>query len=58
MVMELVKKYGFRVGLAIVVGSHIYMALYGLPESQMMWHWVSNIFAGVLIYFGDKTPLF
>ena len=56
--MEYIKRWGFLTGLTIVVGTHVYMAVYGLPESQVIWHWVTNIIAGILIYFGDKKTLF
>ena len=40
-------------GLAIVVGTHVYMLYAGLPESQHMPHAVLNLGAAGLIYYGD-----
>jgi len=56
--MELIKRYGYRIGLGIVLFTHLYMAIYGLPDSQHMAHYIANIVAVILIYFGEKTSIF
>lgn len=39
----------FWIGIIIVLGTHIYMALYGLPPEQMFGHAILNIIAGLCI---------
>jgi len=45
------KKISFWVGIVLVVATHIYMLLSGLPESQMSAHAVLNLVAAGLIVF-------
>ena len=45
------KKISFWVGVALVVATHIYMLLSGLPESQMTAHAALNLVAAGLIVF-------
>ncbi len=42
----------YGVGLIIVLGTHIYMLIAGLPAEQMMPHAVLNIVAAVLLAAG------
>lgn len=44
----------FAIGLLIVIGTHIYMLVAGLPASQMMPHAVLNLVAAVLMIWGWK----
>jgi len=44
-------KWTFWVGVLIVIATHIYMLLAGLPQSQMAAHAVLNLVAaGLLLY--------
>ncbi len=42
----------YLVGLFIVLGTHVYMLVAGLPASQMMGHAILNLLAGVLLAAG------
>jgi len=42
----------YGIGLLIVVGSHIYMLVAGLPEDQMIPHAIVNLVAAALLAFG------
>ena len=42
-------------GLVIVFGSHVYMLLAGLPESQMTGHALLNLLAGIVLATGWLT---
>ncbi len=42
----------YGIGLVIVLGTHIYMLVAGLPVEQMMPHAVLNIVAAVLLAAG------
>ncbi|MCE9585744.1 hypothetical protein K8R04_00285 [Candidatus Uhrbacteria bacterium] len=44
--------WSFWVGAVIVVATHIYMLVAGLPASQMMGHAILNLVAGALVIFG------
>lgn len=41
-------KWSFWLGMLIVVGSHIYMLVYGLPQEQMVPHAIVNLVAAGL----------
>jgi hypothetical protein len=41
-------------GLAIVVLTHLYMLMYGMPSSSMAVHAYLNLAAAALIIFGGK----
>ena len=45
------KKIAFWIGIGIVVATHIYMLVAGLPASQMMAHAVLNLVAAGLMVF-------
>ncbi|MCH8049620.1 hypothetical protein IH979_02820 [Patescibacteria group bacterium] len=50
--MQRTKKWiawSYGIGLLIVIGSHIYMLAYGLPEAQTIPHAVINLVAAVLL---------
>lgn len=36
---------------SIIFGSHVYMIVYGLPESQMVAHAIGNIVAGGILWY-------
>ena len=40
--------WSFWIGMIIVVGSHIYMLVYGLPENQFTGHAIANLVAAGL----------
>ncbi len=42
----------YGVGLFIVVVTHIYMLVFGLPAEQVAAHSLFNIFAGILLAAG------
>ena len=42
----------YIIGLVIVLGTHIYMLMYGLPQSQMMAHAILNLVAACLLATG------
>ncbi len=44
--------WSFWIGAVIVLATHIYMLVAGLPDSQMMGHAILNLVAAVLIIFG------
>lgn len=44
--------WSFRIGVILVVFTHLYMLFFGLPEAQMMAHAILNLFAAVLILLG------
>lgn len=44
-------KVSFWLGIAIIVASHIYMLMAGLPSSMMMGHAILNLVAAALILF-------
>ena len=50
----MVHKVAFWLGIAIVVASHIYMLVAGLPEAQMMGHAVLNLVAAAFILFSVR----
>lgn len=39
----------YGAGLVIVLGTHVYMLAYGLPEAQMTGHAWLNLVAGLLL---------
>jgi len=43
------KTWFFRLGMLIVVGSHIYLLVYGLPAEQLVAHSIANFVAAGLI---------
>lgn len=43
--------WSFWLAMIIVVGSHIYMLVYGLPDNQLTGHAVVNLVAGGLFGF-------
>lgn len=43
------KKYAFYIGLFILVVTHIYMLIVGLPANQIVSHSVLNLIAGGLL---------
>jgi len=45
------KQISFGIGMVIVVGTHIYMLLAGLPANQMTAHAIINLVAGGLIIY-------
>ncbi len=55
MVTKKVKNILFWVGVGIVVLTHLYMLVAGLPSSMMMGHAVLNLVAAGLIMFGRKS---
>lgn len=52
--MANLKNLLFWTGFAIVLVSHIYMLVAGLPASMMMGHALLNIVASGLIVYGKK----
>ncbi len=44
--------WSYYIGLAIVIATHVYMLIAGLPTNQMTGHAVLNLVAAVLIAFG------
>jgi len=42
------KTWSFRLGMLIVVGSHIYLLMYGLPAEQLVAHSIANFVAAGL----------
>ena len=44
-------KVAFWLGIGIVVATHIYMLISGLPDSQMMMHAILNLIGAGLIVF-------
>ncbi|MFO0764950.1 MAG: hypothetical protein U0487_02800 [Patescibacteria group bacterium] len=44
--------WSYYIGLALVVLTHIYMLVAGLPASQMMGHAIINLVAAALIGYG------
>lgn len=42
-------QWAYYIGILIVVGTHIYMLVSGLPESQMMAHAWANLAASALL---------
>ena len=55
MVAKKTKNIVFWVGVGIVVATHIYMLIAGLPQSQMMGHALLNLVAVGLIVYGRKA---
>lgn len=51
--MKNLGKISFWAGMIIVIGTHIYMLVAGLPESQMMGHAIINLVAAALICYGS-----
>lgn len=45
-------RWSFWLGALIVVLTHIYMLVAGLPVSMMMGHAILNLIAGALLIFG------
>jgi hypothetical protein len=45
-------KWSFWIGAVIVVVTHIYMLVAGLPASQMIGHAILNLVAAALVIFG------
>ncbi len=43
-----VSQWAYYIALVIIIGSHIYMLVAGLPESQMIAHAILNLVAAVL----------
>ena len=46
------KDVSFWIGIAIVIATHIYMLVAGLPQDQMMPHAILNLIAGGLVLGG------
>jgi len=46
------KTYSYWIGILIVLGTHVYMLGFGLPESQMLGHAILNLVAGGLLLAG------
>ncbi|QQR60505.1 hypothetical protein IPH19_03785 [Candidatus Uhrbacteria bacterium] len=44
--------WSFWIGAVIVLVTHVYMLVAGLPASQMMGHSILNLVAGALVIFG------
>ncbi len=44
--------WSYYIGLAIVLATHVYMLVAGLPADQMTGHAVLNLVAAALIAFG------
>ncbi len=44
-------RWAFWVGAVIVIATHIYMLVAGLPASQMMAHAILNLVAAALMVF-------
>jgi len=42
-------RWAYWIGIIVIFGTHIYMLVYGLPESQMTAHAWLNLGAGLLI---------
>lgn len=42
----------YGIGILIVVGSHIYMLVAGLPDDQIVPHSLVNLVAATLLVFG------
>lgn len=53
--MNTFKQVAFWGGVAIVVLTHVYMLVAGLPESQMMAHAIINILAAGAIVYAKAT---
>lgn len=45
-------RWMFWIGAFLVIATHIYMLVAGLPVSQMMGHAIINIIAGVMMIIG------
>ena len=45
-------RWSFWIGAVIVIATHIYMLVAGLPASMMMGHAILNLVAVALIIFG------
>jgi hypothetical protein len=45
-------RWSFWIGTSLVVATHVYMLVSGLPQSQMMGHAIINLIAAALIVFG------
>ena len=43
------KDVSFWVGIVIIIATHIYMLVAGLPQNQMMPHAILNLIAGGLV---------
>lgn len=44
-------QWAYYIGILIVVGTHIYMLMGGLPENQMMGHaWANLVASGLIAY--------
>ncbi len=50
--MNSLARWSFWIGVLLVVVTHIYMLVAGLPASQMMGHSILNLVAAALIVFG------
>ena len=55
MVNKKTKNIVFWVGVGIVVATHLYMLVAGLPQSQMMGHAILNLVAAGLVVYGRKA---
>lgn len=44
--------WSYYIGLAIVVATHLYMLVAGLPANMMMGHAILNLVAAGLVAFG------
>ncbi len=55
MVNKKTKNILFWVGAGIVILTHVYMLVAGLPQSQMMGHAILNLVAAGLIVYGRKA---
>ena len=45
----------FWIGVGIVILTHLYMVIAGLPQSQMMGHALLNLVAAGLVVYGRKA---
>ena len=43
-----VSQWAYYIALVLIIGTHVYMLIAGLPESQMMAHAILNLVAAAL----------
>ena len=55
MVTKKTKNILFWVGVGIVILTHLYMLVAGLPQSQMVGHALLNLVAAGLLVYGRKA---
>ena len=64
MVMNFIRKYGYRIGMFLLVTTHAYMAYdayfnhVGLDWYFSLYHGILFLVVAVLFYLGEKTSLF